>query len=343
MAASTDPAARLGSLSGSRYPLWKVTIKAFDAHPLDGTGAGTLEFWWNQHATDPEYVRDAHNIWLQNMAELGAAWTAFHHRRCRAVRSSWRPEPGCERVAPESVGVAAAFLAAFLVYLLHASVDWMWESTAVTVLAFAGIAVVGARGGASQIRLKIPIRAAAVAIAVGVGVLQLPGLISTAALRRSQAEERAGNPSGALAWAQRAVDAEPWSASADEQRGLVREAAGQLAAAAHDLQLAISNEPTNYQHWLLLARIDTERGQLVSAAQEYQRAHRLRPLASVFTLGPTSVVRLHLRPRCWRIQTGPRSRHLKRTGHRYVAARPDRDPSVTAAGTTAPARDPMGR
>ena len=69
--ATADPTSRLGNLSGSRYPLWKVTLHGFDAHPLDGTGAGTLEFWWNQHATDPEFVRDAHNIWLENMEELG--------------------------------------------------------------------------------------------------------------------------------------------------------------------------------------------------------------------------------------------------------------------------------
>jgi O-Antigen ligase len=285
MGASSDPTARLGSLSGSRYPLWKVTVKAFDAHPLNGTGAGTLEFWWNQHGTDAEYIRDAHNIWLQNMAELGlpglllivgVAVTGVF----LAASVRWRAR------RTESAGVAAAFLAAFLVYLLHASVDWMWESTAVTVLALAGVAVVGARGGASQIRLKVPVRALAVAVAVGAGLMQLPGLISTAALRRSQADERAGNPTGALAWAQRAVDAEPWSASAYEQRGLVRESAGQLAPAAQDLQRAISHEPTNYQHWVVLARIDTERGQLVSAGREYRRAHQLRPLASVFTLAP---------------------------------------------------------
>ena len=37
---SANPAARLTSLSGYRYQLWKVALDAFDRHPLRGTGAG---------------------------------------------------------------------------------------------------------------------------------------------------------------------------------------------------------------------------------------------------------------------------------------------------------------
>ena len=89
-------------------------------------------------------MRDAHNIWLENMSELGmpgllliiaVAGTALGV--AVAVRVQVR------RTA--SAGVAAAFLAVLLVYLLHATVDWMWESTAVTILALAGVAVLGAR------------------------------------------------------------------------------------------------------------------------------------------------------------------------------------------------------
>jgi hypothetical protein len=283
--ATADPTGRLGSLSGSRYPLWKVTLRGFDAHPLDGTGAGTLEFWWNQHATDPEFVRDAHNIWLENMEELGmpglllivavaiAGIVVAATGRARARRTT-------------SAGIATAFLAAFLVFLLHASIDWMWESTAVTVLALAGVAAVGARGSAHRIRVRVPWRIAAVAVAAIAGLVQLPGLMSASAIRKSQADERAGNTSGALAWAKEAISDEPWSASAYEQRGLVLEAAGRYTPAADDLTQAISREPTNFSHPLLLARIDTERGQLAAASHELARARMLRPRASVFALAP---------------------------------------------------------
>jgi hypothetical protein len=282
---STDPTARLGSLSGSRYPLWKVTLNGFDAHPLDGTGAGTFEFWWNRHATNGEFVRDAHNIWLQNMAELGLPGLLLIVAVAvgaivAAASGRWRARRDV------SAGVSTAFLAAFIVFLLHASVDWMWQTTAVTILALAGVAVVTARGAARRLRLRWPMRAAAVAFAALAGLLQLPGLISTTTIRASQSAERSGHPGAALAWARDAVSAEPWSASAYEQRGLVLESAQQYPAAALDLQRAIDREPTNYTHWLVLARIQAEQGKLLEASRDLKRSRVLRPRAQVFALAP---------------------------------------------------------
>jgi len=286
VASSGDPTARLASLSGTRYPLWKVTLKAFDAHPFDGTGGGTTEFWWNRHATDAEFVRDAHNIWLQDLAELGvpglvliagvalSALALGASVRRRARRSA-------------SVGASAALIAAFVVYLMHASVDWMWESTAVTVLALGGVAVLGARLGSGPPRLRRPVRAALVLGAAAAGLVQLPGLISTAAIRHSQTAVQAGNAGLALAWARDAVGAEPWSASAYEQRGLVLESTGRLAPAAQDLRRASSHEPTNFRHRLILSRIETELGQLGPAVRDYESARELRPLAAVFRRTPS--------------------------------------------------------
>ncbi len=101
VAQTVDPTARLSNLSSSRYLVWQAAIKAFDAHPSDGTGAGTFVFWWNEHATDAEFLRQAHNIWLQNMAELGlpgllliiaVALTSLGDQRERAAASSPQPQ-----------------------------------------------------------------------------------------------------------------------------------------------------------------------------------------------------------------------------------------------------------
>jgi peptidoglycan/LPS O-acetylase OafA/YrhL len=279
--ASTSPTARLTGLSGTRYQLWQEMLKAFQAHPIDGIGAGTTEFWWNEHATNKEFVRDAHNIWIQNLAELGipgfllivsiagsALWVGIAVRR--RVRHS------------VSVGVATAFLAAFIVYLLQASVDWMWESTTVTALALAGIAAIGVRLAGPRPSVPVTARVALVVAALLAGVLQLPGMLSNAAIQHSESAVNAGHPSLALGWAQQAVDAEPWSASAYQQLGLVRESVGEFQAAADDLQAAISREPQNYDHWLILARIDTELGRIDPAVRAYDRARQLRPRASEF-------------------------------------------------------------
>lgn len=285
VAATGNPTARLDSLSGTRYAVWRSAEKAFQAHPGTGTGAGTFQFWWNQHGTTAEFLRDTHNIWLQNLAELGVPGlilivAVMGGALALAVTARRRAR------RPRSAGVAAALLAVFVVYLLHASVDWMWESTSVTVLALAGVFVLGARLGGRRPRLIVPFRAALALAAAAAGIAQLPGILSTTAIRHSQAAERAGNAGAALAWADRAVSAEPWSASAYEQRGLVLESGGRLREAKHNLRQAISHEPDNYAHWLLLARIETELRQLGPAEQAYARAHQLRPESSVFQLAP---------------------------------------------------------
>ena len=80
---------------------------------------------------------------------------------------------------------------------------------------------------------------------------------------------------------------EPWAASGYEQRGLVLEAEGRLTEAASDLRRAISHEPTNFVHWLLLARIQTERGLYDVALRDYRQARRLGRQAQVFLLSPS--------------------------------------------------------
>ena len=282
---SSDPAARLVNLSGSRYLVWKSALQAFSHHPATGTGAGTFAFWWNQHATDYEFLHDTHNIWLQNLAELGvpgalvivagaiAALAVGVLVRRRARRRA-------------SAGAAAAFVGVFVVYLVHATVDWMWESTAVTVLALAGISTISVRLGRAPGPTRWPIRAAVTLGAVIVCGLQLPGLMSTLQIRRSQAAERSGNASVALGWANDAVSSQPWSASALEQRALVRESVGDFALAAQDLRSATSHEPGNYVPWLLLARVETEWGKFASALTDYRQAHDLRPLSAAFVYAP---------------------------------------------------------
>jgi hypothetical protein len=287
---ANDPAARLLSLSGTRYAVWKSAFHAFEAHPLDGTGAGTFEFWWNSHSGGVlGFFRNAHNLWLENMAELGLPGLLLILAvgvAAVAVGVSVRRKVS----RPTSVGVSTAFLGAFVVFLFHASVDWMWQSTAVTVLALAGLAVLGARLAERMPPLKAWMRAGFVVLALGAGALQLPGLVSTRDIRGSQAAEQARNGNLALSLANDAVSAEPWSASAYEQRGLVLEAAGRYREAAAALRQAASDEPANYVHWLGLARVETELGHVAAALSDYSRAHRLRPQSVAFQPPPPPTV-----------------------------------------------------
>jgi hypothetical protein len=281
----TNPSQRLLSLSGTRYLVWKSALHAFDQNPFTGTGAGTFELWWNQHATTYESLQDAHSLWLQNLAELGApGLLLIVLLAVAAVATGIVVRRRTRRRA--SAGISAAFLGAFIVFLANASVDWMWESTAVTVLALAGIAVISGRLSTPKPRLAPPVRGGLTLLALGAALLQLPGLLSTIDIRNSQAAERAGNGAAALADANDAVSAEPWAASSYDQRGTVLESAGELSAAASNLRTAIAHEPTEYTHWLLLARVQAERGDLTAAVSDYNTARRLRPRGYAFIFAP---------------------------------------------------------
>jgi O-antigen ligase len=278
---TADPASRLTQLGGSRYYYWQAAVGAFKARPLTGTGAGTFEFSWDRNGATGDFVRNAHSLELENMAELGlsglllivgvmAAAAAVLVRARRRVR----------RVT--SAGAGTALLAAFLVYLLQASVDWMWQSTAVTVLALGGAAVAATRLSHRRPSVRWYVRVAVALAAICAALIQVPGLVSTAAIRRSQAAERAGNAGLAYSWANAAVSAEPWAASPYDQRALVLDSTGRFTAAAADLQQAARREPENFVHWVLLARVETELGHRRTARRDYEQARELRPKALVF-------------------------------------------------------------
>jgi tetratricopeptide (TPR) repeat protein len=183
-------------------------------------------------------------------------------------------------------------IGAFAVWLLTAGVDWMWESTAVSVLALLAIATAGAvpvgdAEGAPPARvlprpLPVPWRVAATIAALLACLIELPALVSNSEVRRSQSSVRAGALDLALRQANDAIAAEPWAATPYVQRSLIEEREGKLQAARVDLQRAVSREPTNWRHPLALARVEAELGDPRAALRFYERARRLHPLSAVF-------------------------------------------------------------
>src|SRR6202034_4030349 len=62
-------AARLGTLQSNRYDYWRVAVKAFDAEPLRGVGAGGWAVWWLRDRNINAFAQDAHSLPLQTLAE----------------------------------------------------------------------------------------------------------------------------------------------------------------------------------------------------------------------------------------------------------------------------------
>ena len=160
----------------------------------------------------------------------------------------------------------------------HAGVDWLWESTAVTVVGV-GCAMLACAPLATRLP-RPPRLAARLAFALPALVamtVQLPALSSTSLERRSADAAQAGALPKARELADDAIAARPWSATARLQRALVGEQEGRLPAAAFYARGAVRREPENWQLWLVLARIEGERGRTDAAVRAYRTARRPAP------------------------------------------------------------------
>jgi hypothetical protein len=275
---SDDPAARFGNLNGGRYEHWRDALRAFEAHPLDGLGAGTFEFWWSRERGSG-FVRDVHSLYFESLAEIGAIGFVLV-----VVFLGSMIAAGLRRrvalTAPGDIGVHVALVAAFLVFATHAALDWVWETTAIAAFALCAVALAGAHGSKLAARPPIAPRLLVPALAAVAIMVEIPNLASTSLIRASQAAFRDGNTALAATHAQDAVHTAPWSADAYMQRAVMFEAEDRLDAAAADLAQAERQEPDNWRPPLLRARVEAERGNVAAALRAYRTFKRLRPTST---------------------------------------------------------------
>jgi O-Antigen ligase len=280
-AVTGDPALRLTTLGGTRGALWGAAVDGFSRHPLGGTGAGTYEFVWNRDQRRTYFVRDAHSLYFESLVELGLPGALL----IVAVLTVLLLAVGRRALRvgdPRGAGAAVGCTAAFLVFCVAAGVDWMWESTAVTALALAAAATVAAAGAGAPVRWRLRRRLVAGGIAMLALAVQLPVLTSALQVRSSQRAWRAGDVDEAISRATTAIQVAPWATGGYLQRALLLERLGMTRGAAVDARRVVARERTNWQNWLILARIEAERRNVRAAVAAVRRAAALNPRAPLF-------------------------------------------------------------
>ncbi len=278
VAVGDDPTQRLTTFGGNRYDAWGAALDAFEGDRVRGIGPGTYEFFWSREGDDPQFFRDAHSLYLEQLAELGVLGLfmilVFLIALLVAALSTRRH---LERST--DIGAAGAAISAFAVFAVYAGVDWMWEMSAVGVLALGGIAIAGAATSRrwGPLPLGGPARAALIAVALLAIAVQIPPLVSTERLRASATELNEGSVDRAEDLADESVRAEPWAASPYAHRALVKLERSQFEEARTDLEKAVEKEPTNWRHHFLLARVEAEAGKLANVKQQLAEVKRLAP------------------------------------------------------------------
>jgi O-antigen ligase len=275
---------RLTNTSGEgRYQYWRAARRENATRPLAGTGSGTFEYWWDRNGSIRSSVRDTHSLYMQTLGELGIVGLALLAAFLLAVliggaRATFR----AGRRGRPQLAAAVAGCAAFCVTAIF---DWMWQIPVLPVatLLLGAVLVTAGSGSRSRPQLPwLPLRAPlAVAALAAIVAIAIP-LSSTASIRKSQADARAGELTAALSEARTAQNAQPGAATPRLQEAVVLEQLGNLRLAANAALAATEREPTNWRTWLTLSRIEAERGRAAAALRYYRKARSLNPHFSLF-------------------------------------------------------------
>lgn len=272
---------RLQSSAGEgRWQYWEQAIKAVRAEPLHGTGGGTFTLYWQRHATVGGAIVDAHNLYVQTLAEYG--WVgggllaallilSLGGGTLRTLQSA-----GNERMLAAGATVAAAL------FWLEAIVDWVWQIAVLpAALLFLLAAVIGPREPQTR-SLRLPARALFVAAAIAAFLPMAYGLSTLVKVRASQQAVAAGRLDDALQDA-RAADRVPGtSASARLQEALVLEQMNQLRPALAAAERASAAEPLSWTSWLTRARLEARLGDDDAALRHLRQARRLNPRSPIW-------------------------------------------------------------
>jgi O-antigen ligase len=118
----TGIAARLLGENRPRY--WRVAWEQYQSSPTLGTGAGTFSNYWLHLRPVSSFARDAHSLYVEALAELGPVGLLL------LLATLAVPLVAFRRVRDP---IAAAALAGYVAFLVHAGVDWDWEVPAVSL------------------------------------------------------------------------------------------------------------------------------------------------------------------------------------------------------------------
>lgn len=274
-ASVVNDSSRLSSGGGNgRWQLWQAAWDGVEEHPLVGLGSGSFSTYWSRNATIPGQIHNAHNLYLETLAELGIVGTLllvafFGALLAGAVLAARRAWPELRPAAAGGTGALVAF-AVFCVF------DWGWQVTALpTVAVLVGGSLLAARSAPQSSGAPLHTRVPLVITAAAAIVALLIPLAAASALRQSQQDATAQLYPQAIGGARDASAVQPYASSPLLQRALILERAGAFDAAATAARRAAEKSPLDWRPYLTLSRIEAEAGHTGAALAAYRRLREL--------------------------------------------------------------------
>jgi hypothetical protein len=297
-----DPARILQTNSGNRWVWWSEAVGAWSDRPVGGWGAGSFPLLHHRYRHNQLEVLQPHSVPLQFLAEVGvvgallglAALALLGAAGVRRVLAGARAERSGIPAGAEQ-RYAAALLAAVLAWVVHMWFDWDWDIPGVALPLFAFLGLLAARPLGMSGRAFVPARARAplgprpAALALGAALLAAVAISAAVpSLARDHTENATADlAAGRLADAVREADvAQRLDPVAVDPLLLEARAAGrtgQFRLAAQVLTEAVHRQPDNPNVWLGVARLELARGDIPAMRAAARRMLALDPVAPAGT------------------------------------------------------------
>jgi hypothetical protein len=186
------------------------------------------------------------------------------------------------RTAAETRAVVVAASLPALYWLVHGSIDWLWEIPGLSVPVLGLVAMAGRVGPAGRRVVELGRRGVFVAAGTcGVAAFLLVPLWLSARDVTLAGREWRDDPAAALAKLDRAATLNPLSDVPAATAGAIASRRGDFTAMAASYEDAVARGPDNWYSQLQLAVAYSNTGRPAAAQAAIRRARRLNPLEPV--------------------------------------------------------------
>jgi hypothetical protein len=278
--------ARFTSLGGqNRVDYWRVALGQLDGRLLHGAGAGNFQDAYLREGQSSERPQSPHSVIVGAISQTGLVGALLLFG---GIAAALLAAAGTIRGAsPWAASTAGTSVAVFGYFLLHGSIDWLYELPALAAPAFAmlGLAAAvaprrrlerpdGVRSGAI---VRGPLRVAALIVATTAAVVALGAPYLAAREVDRAAETWQTQPTAALERLDRAAALNPLSIDPHTTAAAIAIQLDLTRVAQQELREVLDRSPASAYSTLQLGALESELGRPVDAMLLLVRAAELSP------------------------------------------------------------------
>jgi hypothetical protein len=272
------------SSSTYRFDYWRIAWREFRKAPMVGAGADNFGRAYQKQGESPQTPRYPHSTELVALAETGLIGAVLLFGAFAAALVAALPALRRADLAGVAAGTGVLM---FAYWLVHGSLDWLWEFPGLAGPAMLGLGVAmacarGLREEPAVAAAQVPRRALAVAAACAllVAASVVPPWLSEREQRRGT-KIAAQSPDAALDHLDRAASLNPLSPLPDKAAGIIELRRQRYGEAERKLRAALERDPGDSGLYLLLGVLASNDGRQREGVRLVREAVRMAPLDEV--------------------------------------------------------------